>query len=158
MRGLVMVGVLLSGMTAAAQVGDPWREALEYLPLLAPAGVRNAAYRVYVSPLDLETTLRRLAADPSLVRALGAWQPRPMLVLGGGLVISLATWAGWKLINEPKVIYFSNLLDRPRPEIWAGFLLAALALVGYLAWQGRMQPALRFAVAGFIISRIFGES
>ena len=81
MRGLVMVGVLLSGMTAAVQVGDPWREALEYLPLLAPAGVRNAAYRVYVSPLDLETTLRRLAADPSLVRAPGAWQPRPMLAL-----------------------------------------------------------------------------
>jgi len=76
--------------------------------------------------------------------------PRPMLVLGGGVVMSLATWAGWKLINEPKVIYFSNLLDRPRPEIWAGFLLAAIALVVYLAWQGKMQPALRFAMAGFV--------
>jgi hypothetical protein len=29
-------------------------------------------------------------------------------------------------------------------------LLAALALVGYLAWQGQLQPALRFAVVGFI--------
>lgn len=76
--------------------------------------------------------------------------PRPMLVLGGGVVMSLATWAGWNSINEPKLIYFSNLLDKPRPEIWAGFLLAAIALVAYLAWQGKSQPALRFAVAGFI--------
>ena len=41
-------------------------------------------------------------------------------------------------------------LDKPRPEIWAGFLLAAIALVAYLAWQGKTQPALRFAVTGFI--------
>jgi hypothetical protein len=80
-RGLVMIGVLLSGMAAAAQVGQPWREAPEYLPLLAPAGGRDTAYRVYISSLDLETTLRRLNADASLVRAPGAWQPRPMLAL-----------------------------------------------------------------------------
>lgn len=80
-RGLVMIGVLLSGMAAAAQVGEPWREAPEYLPLLAPAGGRDRAYRVYISPLDLEATLRRLNADASLVRAPGAWQPRPMLAL-----------------------------------------------------------------------------
>jgi len=83
------------------------------------------------------------------VIALG-FTPRPMLVLGGGVVMSLAAWVGWKFINEPKVIYFSNLLDKPRAEIWAGFFLATIALVGFLAWQGKMQPALRFAVAGFI--------
>jgi hypothetical protein len=76
-----MISVLLSGMAAAAQIGEPWREAPEYLPLLAPAGGRGTAYRVYVSPLDLETTLRRLNADASLVRTPGAWQPRPMLAL-----------------------------------------------------------------------------
>jgi hypothetical protein len=80
-RGFVMISVLLSGIAAAAQAGDPWREAPEYLPLLAPAGGRHTAYRVYVSPLDLETTLRSLNADASLVRAPGAWQPRPMLAL-----------------------------------------------------------------------------
>lgn len=79
-----------------------------------------------------------------------SFTPRPLLVLGGGVAMAAAAWAGWKLINEPKLIYFSNLLDKPRPEIWAGFLLAALALVGYLAWQGKTQPALRFAVAGFL--------
>ena len=76
--------------------------------------------------------------------------PRWRLVLGGGAVMTGATWVGWKLINEPRVIYFSNLLDRPREEIWAGFWLAAIALVAYLAWQGKGQPARRMAVAGFV--------
>jgi hypothetical protein len=62
---------------AAAQVGAPWREAPEYLPLLAPAGSRGSAYRVYVSPLDLETALQQLDRDAALVRVPGAWQARP---------------------------------------------------------------------------------
>ncbi len=76
--------------------------------------------------------------------------PQVRLVLGGGLVMTGATWVGWKLVNEPKLVYFSNFLDRPREEIWAGFWLAAIALVGYLAWQGKGQPARRLAVAGFV--------
>ncbi len=83
------------------------------------------------------------------VIALG-FTPRWRLVLGGGTVMAVATELGWKFINEPKLIYFSNLADRPRAEIWAGFLLAAAGLVVYLAWQGRTQPALRFALAGFL--------
>jgi len=76
--------------------------------------------------------------------------PRWRLVLSGGLVMTGAAWVGWKLINEPKVIYFSNLLDRPRAEIWAGFWMAAIALVAYLARQGKGQPARRMAMAGFV--------
>jgi hypothetical protein len=76
--------------------------------------------------------------------------PRPRLVLGAGAVISAASWIGWKLINEPKLIYFSNRLDKPRPEIWAGFALAAVALAGFLAWRGLTQPALKLALAGFV--------
>lgn len=75
---------------------------------------------------------------------------RTRLVAIGGAAMLAATWAGWKLINEPKLIYFSNPVDKPRPEIWAGFLLAAAALVAWLAWQGKAQPAVRFAVVGFI--------
>lgn len=62
--------------------------------------------------------------------------PRTRLVACGAAAMILATWTGWKLVNEPKIVYFSNLLDRPRPEIWAGFLFAAVALakiVGPLA-------------------------
>ncbi|MFV1969104.1 MAG: hypothetical protein ACC628_27090 [Pirellulaceae bacterium] len=33
------------------------------------------------------------------------------------------TYLGWKLINQPKLLYFSHPLDKPRPEIWAGLLL-----------------------------------
>ena len=66
-------------MAAAAQVGDPWREAPGYLPLVAPAGPRAATYRVFTSPLDIEATLQRLEDDASLVRVPGAWQPRSTL-------------------------------------------------------------------------------
>jgi hypothetical protein len=86
-RPLVVICLLLSGMAGAAAaqgdsvrgVGAPWREAPEYLPLLAPAGIRQRAYSVYVSPLDLETTLRQLDSEAALVRAPGAWQARPTL-------------------------------------------------------------------------------
>lgn len=79
-----------------------------------------------------------------------AFTPRTRLVAGGAAVMALATFAGWKLINEPKLIYFSNREDRPRPEIWAGFLLAGAALLLWLHWQKQLQPALRFALAGFV--------
>ena len=56
-----------------------------------------------------------------------------------------ATWAGWRFINEPKLIYFSNLLDRPRPEVWAGLLLAGLAVA---LMHGTLVR--RFALCGAI--------
>ncbi|HEU0123291.1 MAG TPA: hypothetical protein VFQ91_22370 [Bryobacteraceae bacterium] len=81
--------------------------------------------------------------------ALG-FTPNPRLVMTGSVVMALAAWAGWVFINEPKLIYFSNRLDKPRPEIWAGFLLAAIALTAFLAWQGKAQRAVRFALVGFL--------
>lgn len=59
---------------------------------------------------------------------------------------------GIHLINEPKLIYFSNPVDRPRDESWAGFLFGALALLAYLrVFQPSVvwSPA-RFALAGLI--------
>lgn len=35
-------------------------------------------------------------------------------------------------INAPKLIYFSDPVNKPRDESWAGLLLGALALLGYL--------------------------
>lgn len=67
-----------------------------------------------------------------------------------GLAVMVAgTWIGWKVLNEPKLIYFSNRLDRPRPEIWFGLALGALLL---LVWLRRCYPSphpLRFALWGF---------
>jgi len=73
------------------------------------------------------------------------------------LLLSLACFlvgviVGIHFINEPKLIYFSDPVDRPRDESWAGFLLGALALLAYLrVFQPHLVwiPA-RFALAGLI--------
>lgn len=65
---------------------------------------------------------------------------------------------GWKFINEPKLIYFSNRLDRPRAEIWAGLLLAALAFLFVIrsrvswdfAWIGAIGGGVGFGLGGCI--------
>ncbi len=62
------------------------------------------------------------------------------------LLLVAATQLGWHFINQPKLIYFSNLLDKPRPEIWAGLLLAALTLTAYL----QSKLAWRFLLAGLL--------
>jgi len=56
-----------------------------------------------------------------------------------------ATWVGWRFINDPKVIYFSNPHDKPRPEVWAGLMLGAVAV---MALHGACVR--RFAVCGVI--------
>lgn len=61
-------------------------------------------------------------------------------------LVAVGAQAGWKLVNEPKLIYFSNLLDRPRKECWAGLLLAALLVLLYLQWQ---RPQAAAVVRGF---------
>ena len=74
------------------------------------------------------------------------------------LAMGLATQAGWKLINEPKLIYFSNPIDKPRPELWAGLGLGAIALLGWLndrvlwsfAKRGALFGGIGFAVGGAI--------
>ncbi|MBI4909858.1 MAG: hypothetical protein HY820_39940 [Acidobacteria bacterium] len=66
------------------------------------------------------------------------------LFVGLALMVC-GTWIGWKLINEPKLIYFSNRYDRPRPEIWAGLLIGALLLLGWLAWRSTNRIPQRFA-------------
>jgi hypothetical protein len=82
-RSMVLIGLLLSGIGAAASqvTGAPWRDAPEYLPLFAPVGARAAAYRIVTSPGDLSTTLRQLETDDSLVRVPGSWQARAVLPL-----------------------------------------------------------------------------
>ena len=78
MRRLAILCLLLSRIPASAQVDAPWWAAPGYLALFAPVDGRAAAYRAYVSPLDLDMVLRRLEADSSLIRGPGAWQARPL--------------------------------------------------------------------------------
>ena len=42
---------------------------------------------------------------------------------------------GFELINDPKLIYFSDPINKPRSESWAGLLFGALAMIGYLKWR-----------------------
>ncbi|MEX2262978.1 MAG: hypothetical protein WD696_13565 [Bryobacteraceae bacterium] len=58
------------------------------------------------------------------------------------------TYAGWKLLNEPKLIYFSNPIDQPRAELWFGLLLGAIVMLLYLSWQGGAALPWRFALWG----------
>jgi len=62
------------------------------------------------------------------------------IVIGAALMIA-GTWLGWKLVNEPKRVYFS--IDRA--EAWAGFILGGLLLAGYASWRGSTRMPWRFA-------------
>ncbi|MBI3681766.1 MAG: hypothetical protein HY235_15400 [Acidobacteria bacterium] len=72
-----------------------------------------------------------------------------------GIAVALAsivagTYAGWKWINEPKLIYFSDPVNKPRAEIWAGLLLGALLFLACLRLAGDSRIPAGFALAGFI--------
>ena len=82
---LVLIGtasfdVAQGGPFDVAQ-GKPgeWRNAPEYVRLLAPARAHTGAYHAYVSPLDLAAVLRQLEGNPALLRAPGAWIPSALL-------------------------------------------------------------------------------
>src|SRR5688572_22742529 len=67
-------------------------------------------------------------------------------LLAGFAIMVFGTWLGWQYLNSPKLIYFSNRLDRPREELWAGLWLGGLLL---LAWLRSRVPSL-FALYGTI--------
>ncbi|MCC6490773.1 MAG: hypothetical protein IT364_25020 [Candidatus Hydrogenedentes bacterium] len=67
------------------------------------------------------------------------------------IITIIAFYIGVKLINEPKLIYFSNREDKPRDESWAGLLFAAIAFLSYLRIRGTRESIaipLRFALWG----------
>ena len=68
----------------------------------------------------------------------------------GGTIMVLGTWLAWKYVNSPKLIYFSNLLDRPREELWAGLWLGGLLLVAWLRSPVPAWFALHGAIGGGI--------
>jgi len=63
-------------------------------------------------------------------------------------VLLAAIFLGIALVNHPKLIYFSDPLNKPRAEVWAGLLFGALALLGYLRSIGQVGVPLRFALFG----------
>lgn len=80
----ILVGAVLLGFGAAVAAQAPpgdWHDAREYLPLFAPPGARAAAFRISVSPRDLQTVLKQISTDPSSLHPPGAWQPVAQLPL-----------------------------------------------------------------------------
>ncbi|MBI1317632.1 MAG: hypothetical protein GC168_01620 [Candidatus Hydrogenedens sp.] len=66
-----------------------------------------------------------------------------------GLGLALAGMAlGLLLINQPRLIYFSDPLNKPRNETWAGLLFAAIALLVWLRAIHAGAVPLRFALFG----------
>jgi hypothetical protein len=120
-RQIAVICVLLSGIGAAAQVGTDWRDAPEYLPLLAPAGSAGAAYRVFTSPLDIDAALQRLEGDTSLVRIPGAWQARPTLPLDAFGQAGRYDRSGMARVyggRQPRVARGARSVDRRVIESW----------------------------------------
>lgn len=68
----------------------------------------------------------------------------------GVLLMVVATWCGWLLIDHPKLMYFSNRVDKPREEVWAGLVAGGLALLAWLWWRGLAALPGRFAFWGAV--------
>lgn len=71
-------------------------------------------------------------------------------IVGAFALMVAACWAGWRFVNHPKVIYFSNLADRPREEVWAGLLAAGLTVVLVMRNSVVTRFAALAAVGGFV--------
>lgn len=81
-----------------------------------------------------------------LERATARWTKRDFLI-GLGLMIG-GTWLGRTFIDAPKLLYFSNRLDKPREEVWAGLLIGALFLYGWMWWRRAGCAQMRFGLYG----------
>ena len=79
----------------------------------------------------------------------GQYSKRSLLL--AFLLTLVSFFVGWKLINEPRLIYFSDPVNSPRDESWAGLLFSAVAFLAFLYGRGdavlRRVP-LRFALWG----------
>ncbi len=81
---------------------------------------------------------------------------RSALIVAFILTIVLL-FAGWKLINEPQLIYFSDPVNKPREELWAGLLFSALGFLAFIHRKGqdnRARVPLYFALWGALSGAI----
>lgn len=73
-------------------------------------------------------------------------------IISALLIMMVGLWAGFKLINEPMLVYFSNP-EKPRPESWGALLLGAVFMLIYLKYKIAKEDfkiVQRFAAFGLI--------
>ncbi len=73
--------------------------------------------------------------------AFAAYLYRRRDIVIGLLLLVVAFYAGWWVIDRPKLIYFS--IDRP--EIWGGLLVGAIPLLAWVTVRGGTRIPLRLA-------------
>ncbi len=66
------------------------------------------------------------------------------------LACACAMVVGIALINQPKLIYFSDPINKPRDEVWAGLLFGAVALLLVLKRYKEIQVPGWFALYGTV--------
>lgn len=74
-------------------------------------------------------------------------------ILIGFLIFLILFAIGLKLINDPRILYFSNPVNQPRDESWAGLLFAVIGLLIYLkikAGSEEFRVLKKFALYGTI--------
>ncbi|BDC52460.1 hypothetical protein F183_A47750 [Bryobacterales bacterium F-183] len=94
------------------------------------------------------------------VAAIGLQGPQTLARANrvASLALILGCAVGWRFINEPKLVYFSDPANKPRAEIWAGLTLAAIAylavhrnrVAGSFGWIGMIGGGLGFGIGGAI--------
>jgi hypothetical protein len=129
------VGVGFGGQETYGQTIGLAREADTMWWGLLGLGIKGAVWGLLSGAVIGLAFVRRQLSRRRLVAALVA--------------MALGTYAGWKLINEPKLIYFSNRFDRPREELWAGLLVGGLALLAFLRRPDGTRVPHCFAAYGF---------
>ena len=74
-------------------------------------------------------------------------------IVTGFLIFLIGFVIGLKLINDPKVLYFSDPFNHPRNESWAGLLFASAGLLIYLKAKTAAEDfriILRFVLYGLL--------
>lgn len=70
-----------------------------------------------------------------------------LLMVGG-------TFVGWLWIDHPKLVYFSNRIDRPREELLIGMYLGVLYLLIVPLWRRRESLSLELGLWGLLFGGI----
>ena len=74
----------------------------------------------------------------------------PVRKWAGIVILTIFSIVGWKLVNQPKWIYFSDPVHQPREEVWFGLFLGAFLAGLYFAISGKCRNLASFLVCGFL--------